>query len=179
MLSIAASGDCVRSRHAAKRDRACHLDDFRLAAAMARLGCIREPGRDRIDPDAVGGELQRHRPGQLQDAALARHSSVPSSSAGQGADLVGHRVTAAKITTRHGAAVKQVRASCWRPAASLGKARPRARSPSSAVSSALGLQRISRATPGQPIAHGGVPGERASQLAESSSAASRAQDNQP
>ena len=55
------SGDFVRLRHAAERDRACHLDDFRFAAAIARLSCIREPGRNCVDPDAVRGELQRHR----------------------------------------------------------------------------------------------------------------------
>ena len=38
------SGDLFRLCHAAERDRARHLDDFRLAAAIARLGCIREPG---------------------------------------------------------------------------------------------------------------------------------------
>ena len=34
-----------------------HLDDFLLAATIPGLGCVREPGRDRIDPDAVRGEL--------------------------------------------------------------------------------------------------------------------------
>jgi hypothetical protein len=38
------SGDLVRLRHAPERDRACHLDELPLAAAMAGLGRIREPG---------------------------------------------------------------------------------------------------------------------------------------
>ena len=47
-------GDLVRLRHTSERDRARHLDDFRLAAAIPRLGRVRKPGRDRIDPDAIG-----------------------------------------------------------------------------------------------------------------------------
>ena len=47
------SGDLVRLRHPAKRDRASHLVEFRLAAAIARLGSIGEPGRDRVDPASV------------------------------------------------------------------------------------------------------------------------------
>src|SRR6267143_1386400 len=35
------------------RDRACHLDDFSLAAPIAWLGCVHEPGRDRVDPASV------------------------------------------------------------------------------------------------------------------------------
>ena len=41
-----------------------HLGDFRLAAAIARLGGVGKPRCDRIDPNSVGGEFQRHRPGQ-------------------------------------------------------------------------------------------------------------------
>jgi hypothetical protein len=44
------SGDLVRLRQAAEWDRACHLDELLLAAAMARLGRIRKLGGDRIDP---------------------------------------------------------------------------------------------------------------------------------
>jgi hypothetical protein len=47
------SGDLVRLRHPAKRDRAFHLVEFRLAAAIARLGSIGEPGRYRVDPASV------------------------------------------------------------------------------------------------------------------------------
>ena len=41
------SSELIRLRHAAERERACHLDDFGLAAAVAWLGCIGEPRRDR------------------------------------------------------------------------------------------------------------------------------------
>ena len=58
------ASDFARLRHAAERDRARHLGNFHLAAAIARLGGIGEPGCDRIDPDAVRGELKCHRPGQ-------------------------------------------------------------------------------------------------------------------
>jgi len=37
-------GNLIWLRHPAERDRAGHLDDFRLAAAIARLGSIGEPG---------------------------------------------------------------------------------------------------------------------------------------
>ena len=41
------ASDLVWLRHATERDRAGRLGDLRLATAIARLGCIGEPGRDR------------------------------------------------------------------------------------------------------------------------------------
>jgi hypothetical protein len=47
------SSDIARLRHAAEWDRVGHLDDFRFAAAVARLGCIGEPGAMAHRPEAI------------------------------------------------------------------------------------------------------------------------------
>jgi hypothetical protein len=45
------SSDLVRLRNASERDRASHLDDFRLAAAIPRLGRVERP--DEIEQKKV------------------------------------------------------------------------------------------------------------------------------
>ena len=66
-------GDLVGGEQlAAERDGgSCDFDQFGGAVAVARLGGVGETGRDRVDPDVMGGELEGERPGHRHHAALA------------------------------------------------------------------------------------------------------------
>src|SRR5215471_2732179 len=64
--------DFFGAGHTPERYCTRHLDEFLFAAAITRLRRVGEPRRDRIDPDPVWRQFQRHCPRHRQHTALAR-----------------------------------------------------------------------------------------------------------